>query len=427
MSNLSQTVWPTSDFSRIPLAVYSDPDLYLLEQERIYRGPVWNYLALQAEIPNPNDFKTAYVGDTPVVITRAEDGSLHAFVNRCAHKGTMVVREPHGSRPSHTCVYHHWRYDPTGELISVPFERGVAGQGGMPESFDKAQHGLRTLRVETCSEAIFGSFDDDVEPLEDYLDAPVWSYINRIFRKPIEILGHMRERIPGNWKAYFENLTDGYHAGLLHTMPVVFGIHRLTQETELVMDKMGRHLACYVVEDTDDPETIAEGYSDTARGQQIAEPMKLNDPAFLTYRDEVGDGHTIRTWGIFPSAMMHQLSNSLSTQQIRPKGPGEFELYSTLFGYVDDDPDLRRLRQLHIALTGPGGCISMEDAEASALMKRALPQGVDQLSVLEMGGLGTIESQDNMITEVPVRGFWRYYCHLMGIKTEDESNWPPAM
>jgi hypothetical protein len=42
----------------------------------------WSFLALEAEIPNPGDFKSTFVGDTPVVVTRTEDNDLAAWVNR---------------------------------------------------------------------------------------------------------------------------------------------------------------------------------------------------------------------------------------------------------------------------------------------------------------------------------------------------------
>jgi hypothetical protein len=42
--------------SRVPFNVYSSPELYQLEQERIFRGPVWSFVAMEAEIPRPVPF-----------------------------------------------------------------------------------------------------------------------------------------------------------------------------------------------------------------------------------------------------------------------------------------------------------------------------------------------------------------------------------
>ena len=56
--------WPQNDYSRVPYSVYHDPDLYQLEMERVFRGRCWSYLAFEAEVPKPGDFRTTWVGDT---------------------------------------------------------------------------------------------------------------------------------------------------------------------------------------------------------------------------------------------------------------------------------------------------------------------------------------------------------------------------
>src|SRR5690606_41507487 len=61
--------------------------VYEKEIEVIFHGKTWNYVALEAEVPNPGDYKRSYVGPTPVVVSRAEDGSINVFENRCAHRG----------------------------------------------------------------------------------------------------------------------------------------------------------------------------------------------------------------------------------------------------------------------------------------------------------------------------------------------------
>src|SRR5450432_2694374 len=127
---VTEAIWPTLDYSRVPYSLYHDTELYRQEQQRIFSGPTWNYLCLDAEIPNPGDFRATYVGDTPVVVGRDENGAVHAFVNRCAHRGALVRREISGNASSHTCIYHQWCYGLDGALKSIPFRRGVRGKGG---------------------------------------------------------------------------------------------------------------------------------------------------------------------------------------------------------------------------------------------------------------------------------------------------------
>ena len=221
--------WPSRDGSRVPFEVFTRADVFAREQEAIFRGPVWSYVALEAEIPQPNDFKTSFVGDTPIIVSRAEDGSLHALVNRCAHRGATVQRQASGNARQHKCVYHQWCYNSQGDLVGVPYRRAVAGMGGYSADFDTKEHGLTKLRVASRKGVIFATFLPDTVALEEYLDEPLLAAIDRLFSRPIKVLGHMRQRVRGNWKLYSENTRDPYHAALLHGFHATFGLYRTNQ------------------------------------------------------------------------------------------------------------------------------------------------------------------------------------------------------
>jgi anthranilate 1,2-dioxygenase large subunit len=47
--------WPQDALTRIPYWIYHSPEIYALEQQRIYEGPVWNFLCLEAEVANAGD------------------------------------------------------------------------------------------------------------------------------------------------------------------------------------------------------------------------------------------------------------------------------------------------------------------------------------------------------------------------------------
>ena len=70
---VTAAIWPALDYSRVPYRLYHDAEIYSREQERIFRGPAWNYLGLDAEIPKPGDFRATYVGETPVIFNRDEN------------------------------------------------------------------------------------------------------------------------------------------------------------------------------------------------------------------------------------------------------------------------------------------------------------------------------------------------------------------
>jgi anthranilate 1,2-dioxygenase large subunit len=415
MDDRGEPIWPKADFSRVPYAVFGDQAVYDREQERIFHGPVWCYLGLEAEIPEAGDFRTTFVGNTSVVVQRAEGGGVHAFENRCAHRGATVVREPRGNRLTHTCVYHQWRYGAQGQLLSVPFERGVGGKGGMSEGFTKRAHCLRALEVAIYRGVIFGSFHPDVEPLEDYLGAALREHLDIIFSRPIEVLGIMRQRMSSNWKLYWENVNDNYHAGLLHQFGTTFGIFRATQEGGSIIGEHPGHTIHYSVVGSDE-DAVSEGYEDI---DAYDASMTLRDPCLTHYRDEAGNGYGLHLLSIFPSVVLGRVFNSLATRQIRTKKPDEFEIYWTYFGYADEDEELRHMRIQQTNLMGPAGLVGMEDSEVGVLIQRAIGREREAHSLIEMGGNGPIENQDHLAQDVPVRGFWKYYCEVMGYETSE--------
>lgn len=84
--------WPKEGISRIPYWVYTEPEIYAREQERIFCGNSWAYVALEAEIPTAGDFKRTYISDKPVVVVRDEVGSVTVVENRCAHRGLQFCQ-----------------------------------------------------------------------------------------------------------------------------------------------------------------------------------------------------------------------------------------------------------------------------------------------------------------------------------------------
>ena len=152
--------FPSNALSDVPFRVYTDPEQYRLEQERIFKGPTWNYLCLAGEIPNPGDWVATTLGEVAVIIARGPDGAVNAFVNRCAHRGNLLCLTNKGHGKEITCIYHGWSYDLEGHLTGVAFERGVKRQGGMPPEFRKDEHHLQRLRVAELCGLVFGTFDE---------------------------------------------------------------------------------------------------------------------------------------------------------------------------------------------------------------------------------------------------------------------------
>ncbi len=412
MSDQNLVSWPEADLSRIPFAAYCDSKIYEKEQRAIFRGPTWNYLALEAEMPSPGDFLTIKVGDTPVLVNRDEDGNIHAFINRCMHRGMLLCRENKGNSANPICPYHQWSYDLKGNLRGVPFPKGHNGHGGLPKGFNRKDIQLQALRTESYQGVIFGTFSDKAEPLIAYLGSEVICEIDRLFDKPIKILGYQRQQIFGNWKLYNDNVRDPNHGGLLHMFHATFGLYRLSQKGGAKLDARGRHNITWNALGTDNEETTSRGYEGT---KKVYKPrFKLHDPSMLKNINEYADDITLVILSVFPNVIFQQIANSLCTRQIRCISPNKMELFWTYFGYDDDNPQMTQHRLDQANLVGPGGLISMEDGEAVELVQAAIQRDQDKYARVEIGGKGRIKTQESLVTEVPIRGFYSYYCELMG-------------
>lgn len=397
------------DPSRVPYRVFTDPELYAREQEQLFRGPTWNYLALEAELAKPGDFRANFVGETPVFVTRDAKGELHALVNRCAHRGAMVCREVRGNRKTMVCPYHQWSYDLGGTLRGVPFRRGIDGKGGYPGDFNLAEHSLTPLRLATYRGLVFGSFSDSVAPLPEYLGPRMCEHLDTIFNRPVSVLGFTRQLIHGNWKVYAENTKDPYHGSLLHMFHATFGSYRSSQGGGMVVD--GLHSKMIALRAEESQEVSAFTQESVA---SFSKTLKLADPSLLDSRPEF-DRFTTTIQFLFPSLIIQQISNTLATRQLVPLGVDRFELLVTYFGYEDDDAEVRAMRIKQSNLIGPAGLIALEDGYAVELVQRAVSYDNRATSYIELGGRGTGD-QDSLVTETAIRAFWQAYGELMGLR-----------
>ncbi|WP_421842187.1 aromatic ring-hydroxylating dioxygenase subunit alpha [Marinobacter algicola] len=394
---------------RVPYKVFTERKYFDLEQERLFRGKTWSFVALEAEIPNSGDYKSTLMGQIPVIVTRAEDGSVHVMQNRCAHRGAQICRSLRGNTPTLECVYHQWAYDLTGNLIGLPFRRGIKGKGGMPKSFDMSKHGLNQLRVETLNGVIFATFSGEVEPLQEYLGPKTVEHLGRIFNRPIKVLGDQRQYIRGNWKLYAENTRDPYHASLLHLFHATFGLYRSSQTGASIMDGKLRHSMLYSQSSSNDEARDKEVFKDA---RSFDSDFQLNDPSVLAGRKEFDDPITLIIMALFPNVIVQQIANTLAVRQIVTYAEDEFELVWTQFGYADDDEDMQTIRRKQSNLIGPAGFISMEDGEAVELVHGAVVRDQEQTSYIAMGGDQAADA-DHLVTEGAIIGFWDAYREVM--------------
>ncbi len=409
-SQATAFAWEREDTMRVPYQVYVDPDLYELEQQRLFQGPTWNFLSLEAEIPNPGDYKTTFVGDAPVVVVRKTNGAISAVVNRCAHKGAVLCFKLRGNIKEFNCVYHNWVYDLDGKLQGVPFRRGVGGKGGLGADFDQTKHNLRALRVETYRGLVFGTFSSETPPFRSYLGDELIRSIDRVFIKPFKILGYHSQVLPNNWKLYAENNKDSYHASLLHVFHNTFGVVRPNMGGGIRISPNGWHHQSYTERTRPNDDATSR-----EKVRSLKEQYSLEDPSLMEHRLELGDEVTNSIQTVFPTLVIQQILNALAVRQLVPRGVEKSELLWTVLGFEDDNEDLLNVRLKANNLVGPAGFISMEDGCVGGFVQRAAKADPSAETIMPMGGRGIDPSQGSRVTEAAVRGFWKGWRECMGV------------
>lgn len=213
----------------VPVGDYTDPERWQREMDLIFkRLPL--LLALSAELPEPGSYKAMETVGLPVLITRDKEGTAHAFLNVCAHRGAPLAPEGHGHCARFTCKYHAWTYSNDGRLISVT-DKEKFGE------FDRSRRGLTELPCREKAgmifvvltpgapidvDAYFGKILDDFEAA----DFAHWTFLGA---RVIE---------GANWKVAYDGYLEGYHFATLH--PTTIALRTYTNITHY--ESFGPHL-----------------------------------------------------------------------------------------------------------------------------------------------------------------------------------------
>ncbi|WMI97634.1 hypothetical protein RBU55_18935 [Pseudomonas chlororaphis subsp. aurantiaca] len=117
------------------------------------------------------------------------------------------------------------------------------------------------------------------------------------------------------------------------------------------------------------------------------ESMALHDQRFLDVVYEPWwSGPIMVLMTLFPSVIIQQQVNSVSTRQILTNGVGSFDFVWTHFGFEDDSAEMteRRLRQ--DKLFGPAGFVSADDGEVIEFSQEGFDQKKSHRTLAELGG-----------------------------------------
>lgn len=346
---------PEDKVYRMARDAFTDEELFSLEMEHIFEKK-WIFACHESQIANPNDFYTVTVGRQPVIVTRDDNGELHAVVNACAHRGSMLTRLCKGNRRTLVCPFHGWGYKLNGQLLNIKSPEGY------PQDFDKSEHNLRRALVESYKGFVFVNLDANCgQSLETFLDGAKIGFDMMVAQSPTDELevvpGNSRYTYAGNWKLQNENGLDGYHVSTVHFNYVSTIQHRKKLDAEKSTRSKQETLDYSKLGSED--RNVDDGwfamrnghtllYSDMPNAE-VRPGYKAVMPRLIKDHGEEQAKwmmHRLRNLNIYPSLFfMDQISSQLRV--IRPKAWNKTEVQSFCLGVKGEASEDRqnRIRQ----------------------------------------------------------------------------------
>jgi glycine betaine catabolism A len=205
---LADSLRPFGQSRMLPRAAYTDPAVFEWEQQNFFGGG-WLCVGRSDQVAKPGDQRAERAGTGSVLLTRDDDGVLHAFANTCRHRGHELL--PCGGSASQgviVCPYHAWTYALNGEL------RAAAGFKGRRE-FRGDEWGLIELPSTEWNGLIFVDGSGKAAPLDDALGT-LGQALAPYEMSRLVVAGTHEYDSSANWKILTENYHECYHCPSIH-------------------------------------------------------------------------------------------------------------------------------------------------------------------------------------------------------------------
>lgn len=403
---------------RVSGAVYTDPEVFELEMQRIFRDG-WVYVGHESEVPEPGDYVTRRIGREPVILVRGKDGEVRVLANRCSHRGNRLCNAEKGNSSTFRCPYHGWTFTNAGDLVGVPMRQGYA------ERFLAVREELGLApapRLDSYGGFVFASLTAEGISLREHLGKATRAIDRLLALSPTGTLdlraGWMKHRMRCNWKMVMENNVDGYHALFTHqsvydaVRPAKVS-HVPTKVEVYVRDLGNGHSEIdYAAEYTRlDDEFVWFGRAPREKLPKYVAAMEAAHGPEATHQAfVVGPPHTL----IFPNLFLAEMN----VMTVEPLGPGETIAYTTpALIPGQDEMNERMLRRTEGAM-GPAGFLIADDGEIGMRNQFGLAARDPEWIQLSRGIETDIEDETGVVNhdksaETPQRGWWKHWAAVL--------------
>ncbi|MGF7237506.1 MAG: aromatic ring-hydroxylating oxygenase subunit alpha [Frankia sp.] len=338
----------------LPPAAYRSPELYELEQSKIFRSG-WQGVCRIEQVAEPGSYYSIDLLGRPLVVTRDRAGGLHVLSRTCQHRWMEVVTGA-GQASTLQCPYHLWTYGLDGRLLGAPLMNEVPG-------FDKETICLPRVRHEVWHGFVFVNLDGTAEPLAPQL-ARLDAYLENYELDGYRSVDVSDWDCPWDWKIMVDNFMECYHH---------LGPHRDSLEDEYPASMSW-------TDKGDDLFSIMHIQQDPKYG---ARPPFLSPGSSRLRPEQLRE---ILIFTVYPHFMISLGPGFLYWMKVLPEGPGKMRLQLDIcmsgaaFAHRDRESLRRELVDGIIA-------IHQEDVEVCAAVQRAVEgggvDGVGRLALIE--------------------------------------------
>ncbi|MCM3178038.1 aromatic ring-hydroxylating dioxygenase subunit alpha [Cytobacillus horneckiae] len=415
IEHLNETVKP--DEGSIPAFVIADPKIYDLEHRKVFMK-TWIFIGHETEIPNKNDYMLRDLAGYSIIVSRNADMSIRAFYNMCTHRGMKLCRADKGNKSAFVCPYHGFNFKNNGDLIGVPLQKSIYG-----EELDKSTMGLTEVRIESYKGLLFGTWNEEAEPLDDFLGDFKWYLDILVGRAEMEVIGvPQRFVIHSNWKIGADNFVgDSYHTMVTHG-----SIAKLGMVPSATYSKMGYQIHS----DHGHGLNLGTPNPDFAFPEELIDEYKANlteeqFEVLSTLKNMIGNIFPHLSFLISHTKVKGQLISNTTVRLWRPIDHDKMEVIAWFLVEKNASEDWkRRSRESFVLTFSPSGIFEQDDTEVftdiTAAAKGPMPV-MKQLTYNYTMGMhrepvdfiGPGVAYDDKFSEANQRNFYKYWLELM--------------
>jgi phenylpropionate dioxygenase-like ring-hydroxylating dioxygenase large terminal subunit len=288
------------DVLEVPADIYTSREHYEREVEALFFGyPL--LFCLSGALPRNGSYCTVDICGTPILLTRDNEGVVHAMANVCRHRGVRVVDGAGDSR-RFTCPFHAWVYDLEGKLVGVPvapaFEGMCREEKGLVQLPVAEQYGLVVGRLRP----------GEPVDVDEYLGPQLAAELAALDFSDWERYGESHvHHVNANWKVTLDTFRENYHFDYLHRNT----LRTYAYGGVLTFDAFGPHLRnCSALRSIDALREIPEEQWGDVMGY-FSYQYQLFPNTSLTF-----DARHIELWQILP--IDEKTSEVVHTAYLRP-------------------------------------------------------------------------------------------------------------